>query len=150
MSLQILNEIIKKNENNFLLETKADILFSYGYIKEAKKFYKKILEKYPLNYYAQIRIFENTEIKNLSNSDTEIIFQSNKNLLYKFYNNKNVLLKYFELAKKLNKREWLKFFNFLLSIDGIDKEVFDIEIKNFKNTKDSDLFKLVNIIQNVN
>ena len=150
MSLQILNEIIKKNENNFLLETKADILFSYGYIKEAKKFYKKILEKYPLNYYAQIRIFENTEIKNLSNSDTEIIFQSNKNLLYKFYNNKNVLLKYFELAKKLNKKEWLKFFNFLLSIDGIDKEVFDIEIKNFKNTKDSDLFKLVNIIQNVN
>ena len=59
-------------------------------------------------------------------------------------------MKYFELAKKLNKKEWLKFFNFLLSINGIDKEVFDIEIKNFKNTKDSDLFKLVNIIQNVN
>ncbi len=80
MSLQNLNEIIKKNNNNFLLETKADILFSYGYTKEAKKFYKKNLEKYPLNYYAQIRIFENIEIKNLSNSDTEIIFQSNKDL----------------------------------------------------------------------
>ncbi len=150
MSLQILNEIIKKNKNSFLLETKADILFSYGYTKEAEKFYKKNLEKYPLNYYAQIRIFENIEIKNLSNNDTEIIFQNNKDLLYKFYNNKNVLLKYFELTKKLNKNEWLQFFNFLLSINDIKKEVFDIEIKNFKSTKDSDLLKLVNIIQNVN
>ncbi len=150
MSLQNLNEIIKNNENNFLLETKADILFSYGYTKEAKKFYEKNLEKYPLNYYAQIRIFENIEIKNLSNSDIEIIFQNNKDLLYKFYNNKNVLLKYFELANKLNKKEWLKFFNFLLSINDIEKEVFEIEIKNFKSTKDSDLLKFVNIIQNIN
>ena len=150
MSLQNLNEIIKKNNNNFLLETKADILFSYGYTKEAKKFYKKNLEKYPLNYYAQIRIFENIEIKNLSNSDTEIIFQNNKDLLYKFYNNKNVLLKYFELAQKLNKNEWLEFFNFFLSINDMKKEVFDIEIKNFKSTNDSDLLKLVNIIENVN
>ena len=30
------------------------------------------------------------------------------------------------------------------------KEVFDIEIKNFKSTNDSDLLKLVNIIENVN
>ncbi len=150
ISLQNLNKLIKMNKNNFLLETKADILFSYGYTKEAKKFYKKNLEKYPLNYYAQIRIFENIEIKNLSNNDTEIIFQSNKDLLYKFYNNKNVLLKYFELVKKLNKKEWLQFFNFLLSINDIEKEVFDIEIKNFKSTNDSDLLKLVIIIQNVN
>ncbi len=150
MSLQNLNEIIKNNNNNFLLETKADILFSYGYTKEAKKFYKKNLEQYPLNYYAKIRIFENIEIKKLSNSDTEIVFQSNMDLLYKFYNNKNILLKYFEVAKKLNKKEWLKFFNFLLSVNDIEKEVFDIEIKNFKSTKDSDLLKLVNIIKNVN
>ena len=127
-----------------------NILFSYGYTEEATKFYKKNLEKYPLNYYAQIRVFENIEIKNLSKSDIEIIFQNNKDLLYKFYNNKNVILKYFELAKKLNKKEWLKFFNFLLSINDIEKEVFDIEIKNFKNTKDKDLLKLVNIIKNIN
>ena len=150
MSLKNLNEIIKKNKNNFLLETKADILFSYGYTEEATKFYKKNLEKYPLNYYAQIRIFENIEIKNLSNRDIEIIFQNNKDLLYKFYNNKNVLLKYFELAQKLNKNEWLEFFNFFLSINNMEKTVFDIKIKNFKSTKDSDLLKLVNIIQNVN
>ena len=150
MSLKNLNEIIKKNKNDFLLETKADILFSYGFTDEAIKFYKKNLEKYPLNYYAQIRIFENIEIKNLSNSDTEIIFQNNKDLLYKFYNNKNVLLKYFEIAHKLNKKEWLQFFNFFLSINDIEKEIFDIEKKNFKSTKDRDLLKLVNIIENLN
>ena len=150
MSLQNLNEIIKKNKNDFLLETKADILFSYGYTKEAKKFYKKNLKKYPLNYYAQIRIFENIETNNLSKNDTEIIFQNNKDLLYKFYNNKNILLKYFELAQKLNKKEWLQFLNFFLSNNDLEKEVFDIEIKNFKSTKDSDLLKLVNIIENIN
>ena len=69
---------------------------------------------------------------------------------YKFYNNKNVLLKYFELAQKLNKKEWLQFFDFFLSINEIEKEVFDIEIKNFKNSKDKDLLKLIKIIENVN
>ncbi len=149
MSLQNLNKIIKKNKNSFLLETKADILFSYGYTEEAIKFYKKNLEKYPLNDYAQIRIFENIEIEKLSSYQTEKIFQSNKNLLYKFYNNKNVLIKYFELAQKLNKKEWLEFFKLFLSINDIEKEVFEIEIENFKNSKDSDLLKLVNKIQNV-
>ena len=151
MSLESLNEIIKKNKNNyFLLETKADILFSYGYTEEAIKFYKKNLEKYPLNDYAQIRIFENIQIKNLTSNQTETIFQSNKDLLYKFYNNKNILLKYFELAQKLNKKEWLQFFDFFLSINEIEKEVFDIGIKNFKSTKDRDLLKLVNVIENEN
>ena len=150
MSLQSLNEIIENNNNNFLLETKADILFSHGYTDEAVKFYKKNLEEYPLNYYAQIRIFENTKIRNLSNADTEIIFQNNKNLLYNYFNNKNVLLKYMELAKKLNKKEWSQFFNFILSINNIEKEVFEIQISNFKSSKDKDLLKLINIIQNLN
>ncbi len=149
MSLQSLNEIIENNNNNFLLETKADILFSHGYTNEAVKFYKKNLEEYPLNYYAQIRIFENIEIRNLSNTDTEIIFQNNKSLLYKYFNNKNILLKYIELAQKLNKKEWSQFFNFILSINNIEKEIFEIEINNFKSTKDKDLLKLINIIQNL-
>ena len=150
MSLKKLNEIIKKNKNNyFLLETKADILFSHGFTDEAVKFYKKNLDEYPLNYYAQIRIFENINIKNLSYSDTEIIFQNNKELLYKYFNNKNILLKYIELVEKLNKKEWLYFLNFVLSINSIEKEVFEIEIINFKSTKDRDLLKLVNIIQNI-
>ena len=149
MSLQSLNKLIKNNKNNFLLETKADILFSHGYTNEAVKFYKKNLEEYPLNYYAQIRIFENIEIKNLSNSDTEEIFQNNKDILYKYFNNKNVLLKYIELAQKLNKKEWLRFFNFILSINDIEKEVFELEIDNFKSTENKDLLKLINIIQKI-
>ena len=147
MSLQSLNKLIKNNKNNFLLETKADILFSHGYTNEAIKFY---LEEYPLNYYAQIRIFENIEIKNLSNSDTEEIFQNNKDILYKYFNNKNVLLKYIELAQKLNKKEWLRFFNFILSINDIEKEVIELEIDNFKSTENKDLLKLINIIQKIN
>ena len=150
MSLKNLNTIIKKNENSFLLETKADILFSYGYTKEALKFYKKNLEKYPLNSYAQIRIFENIEIKKLSDSDTEIIFQNNKDLLYRYFNNKNVLIKYIEIAQKLDKKEWLQFFNFILSINNIEKAVFEIEIKKFKSTNNKDLLKLVNIIESNN
>ncbi len=150
MSLQTLNEIIKSNNNNnFLLETKADILFSYGYTNEAIRFYKKNLEEDPLNYYAQIRIFETIEIKNLSNSDIEIIFEKNKDLLFKYFNNKNVLIKYIELAKKLNKKEWLEFFNFILSINNIEKNVFDIEINNFKSTINRDILKLINIIENL-
>jgi len=150
MSLQSLNKIIKKNKNNyFLLETKADILFSHGYTDEAVKFYKKILEMYPQNYYAQIRIFENIEIKNLSINESKIIFQNNKKLLYKYFNNKNILLKYVELAEKLNKKEWLKFFNFVLTINNIEKEVFKIEINNFKKTNNKDLLKLVNMVQNI-
>jgi len=149
MSLESLNKLIRKNKNSFLIETKADILLSHGYTEEAVKFYKKNLEKYPLNYYAQIRIFENIKIKDLSNNDIEIIFQKNKNILYKYFNNKNVLLKYMELAQKLDKKEWLEFLNFVLSINDIEKEVFDIEIANFKNTKNKDLLKLVNIIQKI-
>ena len=132
-----------------MLETKADILLSHGYTKEAIKFYKKNLEEYPLNYYAQIRIFENIEIKNLSNIETEIIFDKNKELLYRYFNNKNVLSKYIELVQKLNKKEWLEFFKFILSTNNVDKEVFEKEIINFKNTNDKDLLKLVNIIQNI-
>ncbi|MDC3083230.1 hypothetical protein OA321_02895, partial [Pelagibacteraceae bacterium] len=150
MSLKNLNEIIRKNKNNyFLLETKADILFSHGYTEEAVKFYKKSSYEYPLNYYAKIRIFENIEIKNLSSSDIETIFQENKELLYKYFNNKNILFKYIELAQELNKKEWLSFFNFVLSINDIEKEEFEIEIKNFERTENKDLLKLVNIIQNI-
>jgi len=52
-------------------------------------------------------------------------------------------------VEKLNKKEWLNFLNFVLSINSIEKEVFEIEIINFKSTKDRDLLKLVNIIQNI-
>ena len=58
-------------------------------------------------------------------------------------------MKYVELAEKLNKKEWLKFFNFVLTINNIEKEVFKIEINNFKKKNNKDLLKLVNMVQNI-
>ncbi len=147
-SLENLNTIIKEYKSSFLLETKAEILMSHGYTKEAIKFFKKNLENYPSNYYAQIRIFENINIKELSLIENETIFENNKELLYKYYNNKNILLKYLLLAQQLDRKEWIDFINFYLSIEKMDKEIFYNKMKLFKNTKDIDLLKLINKIQN--
>ena len=49
-SLKKLNLLISKyNDNTFLLETKADILLSFGYEKEAIEFYKQVLLKQVLH-----------------------------------------------------------------------------------------------------
>ena len=149
MSLKTLNEIIKKNSNSFLFETKADILFSHGYTEEAVKFYKKNLEEYPSNYYAQIRIFENIDIDSLSYDEIDQIFQKNKDLLYKYFNNQNVIFKFIELVQKLDKKEWYQFLNFILSINEIEFIDFETKIKYFKESKDKDLLRLVNLIQNI-
>ncbi len=147
-SLKNLNYIIKmENEDNFLLETKADILFSYGYTKESIKFYRKNLEIYPSNFYAQIRIFENLNNKYLSYSETEEIFDKNKDLLYKYYNNKNILLKYRRLAEDLNKKDWLLLLDFVLSYNDMNREEFYEELDYFRKTKDKDLLKFLKKIE---
>ena len=148
LSLENLNKLIKKNsENNFLLETKADILFSYGFTDEAIKFYRKNLENYPLNFYAQIRIFENINIKNLSDFEIEEIFNDNKPLLFKYFNNKNILHKYLQLAKRLNKTDWVNFLNYIFKFDQFDKKNINIEFSLFKKTKDKDLLKLIKKVE---
>ncbi len=144
MSLESLNKLIKvKNENSFLIETKADILFSYGFTDEAIRFYKKNLEIYPQNFYAQIRIFENIKTKNLSNDEINILFNKNKNLLYKFYNNKNILIKYLSLAKILKKNEWVEFFEYILKLNQYNKKDIDYNFTSFKKTQDKDLLMLI-------
>tara|TARA_X000000950_G_scaffold271589_1_gene352946 strand:- start:3656 stop:4963 length:1308 start_codon:yes stop_codon:yes gene_type:complete len=148
LSLENLNKLIKKNsENNFLLETKADILFSYGFTDEAIKFYRKNLENYPLNFYAQIRIFENINIKNLSDFEIEEIFNDNKPLLFKYFNNKNILHKYLQLANRLNKTDWVNFLNYIFKFDQFDKKNINIEFSLFKKTKDKDLLKLIKKVE---
>ncbi len=147
MSLKNLNSIINENKNSFLLETKADILFSYGFTKEAIKFYKKNLEEYPKNFYAQIRIFENTKIENLSNYEINLIFEDNKNLLFKYYNNENILLKYIELAKQLNKKEWVEFFNLYLNLNKINEKNLIDQLSSFRKNNDKDLTKLIDQIE---
>ena len=144
MSLESLNRLIKiKKENSFLIETKADILFSYGFTNEAISFYKKNLEMYPLNFYAQIRIFENIETKNLSDEKIKVIFNKNKNLLFRFSNNKNILIKYLSLAKLLNENEWVEFFEYILKLNQFDKKDIDYNFTSFKKTRNKDLLKFI-------
>ncbi len=147
-SMKMLNKLILSDKDNiFLLETKADILFSYGYIEESINFYKKVLSYYTHNYYAQIRIFENTNIEVLSLVEIENLFLSNLNLLEKFYNNKNILFTYLKISKKIKKKDWVKFLNYWLKKEN-DKELIMKNLLKFKNTKDKNLLKLTNLIYN--
>ena len=58
-SLQLLNDLLEKKQNyEYLLETKADILYSHGYSDESLKFYNKTIESYPNNHYVNKRIFD--------------------------------------------------------------------------------------------
>jgi predicted Zn-dependent protease len=62
-SLKKINFLISKNKNDYFIEeTKADILLSYGYNKEAIKFYRKVLNAQPKNNYAKYNIFINSTI----------------------------------------------------------------------------------------
>ena len=133
-SLKKLNQLIKTNENNiFLIETKADILLSYGYRNEALKFYEKVFDKYPNNKYVQIRIFNNSDYESLNENKKVELFKKNINLLFDFPNNQIINLKYLKLSKSLNKINWINF----------------LELKNIKNSFKSDLYiKDINDIEN--
>ncbi len=147
-SMKELNNLISIDKNNiFLLETKADILFSYGYINEAIRFYKKVVNELPDNYYAKIRILENTKIEELSIEESEKIFNQNLNLLSNYYNNKNILLTYLKLSKYTNRNDWNKFLNFWINKKNNKREIKERLIK-FKKTKDKELLDLVNLIYN--
>ena len=90
-SLKKLNSLISKYPDNiFLIETKADILYSYGFTDESE-FYNKVLNDSPNNLYSQIRIFENLNFDKFTLIEKQHLFYKNLNLLEKFYNNKNIL-----------------------------------------------------------
>ena len=145
-SLTELNKLILRNKNNtFLIETKADILFSYGYINESIRFYEKVLSNFPENNYAQIRIFENQNIENLNKNEINSMFIKNLNLLEKYYNNKNLLLKYMKLAEKGEMIEWYNFLYFWLN-KNTEKEIVIKNLNIFKKTSNKNLLKLIEII----
>lgn len=150
-SLKKINNLITTYPSNvYLIETKADILFSYGYTEEALQFYAKNLESEPNNKYAQIRIFTNTRIDNLTTIETENFFLENLNLLNNYYNNKNILLKYLEIAEKNKMDDWKNFISFLLSINLLELDDFLNKLNNFKKTNDINLLNLIEIIYNEN
>ena len=145
-SLKIINELIKKHQNNFfLLETKADILFSYGYIKEAIQFYKILNNKFPNNIYIQVRIFENTNYENLTKEELDNFFSDNLNLIKKFYNNKKIILMYIRLSELSNKNEWNSFLNYWIKKDDKKKLLIE-DLNKFKETNDEDMLNLIELI----
>ena len=134
-------------DNIFLLETKADILFSYGYTKESIEFYKKVLKVYPANEYAQIRIFSNVNIDKLSIVNAEDLFLKNLNLLKKYHNNKNILEIYMKLAKKNDNSDWVNFLNFWINTKRNNHELIKKNLDKFSKTNDKNLLELINLIK---
>ena len=146
-SLSLINELIINNkENHYLYETKADILFSHGYKKEAVKFYKKVFNKYPKNKYVQIRIFNNTDELLISKDEKNKIFQNNINLLFEFPKNKILYLKYKKLSEALDKTNWVLFFNVYNTKNSIsNNEYFNKLSYIINNSEDKNLIKLLKI-----
>ena len=146
-SLLLINELIINNkENYYLYETKADILFSHGYKKEAVKFYKKVFNKYPKNKYVQIRIFNNTEEFLISKDEKYKLFQNNINLLFDFPKNKILYIKYKKISEILNKVECVLFFNVYNIKDNIKKNEYINKLNYIINiSKDKNLIKLLKI-----
>ena len=144
-SLSVINNLIKNNkENYFLFETKADILLSFGYKKEAIKFYKKVFNKYPKNKYVQIRIFNNTDLILISQFEKYKLFKNNINLLFNFPKNKILYLKYKDISESLNKSDWSLFFNTFSIKDTIKKNEYIDRLNYIANkTKDKNLKKLL-------
>jgi predicted Zn-dependent protease len=142
-SLKKINLLMLMNKKDyFILETKADILLSYGYNKEAIKFYRKVLEAQPNNNYAKYNIFINLILNQVNFEFNKEIFLNNLNLLKYFPNNQNILLKYYDLAKLLKYNEWILFFETLLFQN---KDANKILNQLNKQTKDYNLKKIIKL-----
>lgn len=140
-SLKKINLLISRNSNNlFLIETKADILLSFGYNKEAIEFYNKVLEVHPKNQYVKFNIFINSNFTNEKEEDVKMKFSQNQNLLKLFPNNKVLIAKLNKIAKVLKYSEWSVFFETLL----LNKNKRKPKLINLENkTKDINLKKLI-------
>ena len=143
LSLNNLNSILLKyKKNSFLLETKADILLSYGYNKEALDFYQKVLNKQPQNNYIKFNIFMNSKLISIDKKNKKKIFVDHINLIKFFSNNKAFIKKYYNLSKTLKYKDWESFFEIIL----FKKNNLEIELKQLlQNTTDNNLKKLIKL-----
>ena len=149
-SLKLLNNLIKKNPNNyFLYETKGDILYAGGYLEEAMLFYQKSNQKNPNNNYVQKRVFDIkfSLIDEKNKNDTLKLFQEYIFLIKLYSSNNDFKNKYKKLSKSAKKFYWLEYFiaeeKYLNK--EIQKEEFILKIKLLKNkTKDLNLINLIN------
>ena len=112
-SLQLLNNLLGKKQNyDYILETKADILYSHGYSEESLKFYNKIIKSYPNNHYVNKRIFDiKFTSENFENIDFfDSVFDDFSFLLNIFHNDKELISKFKQIAEKNNKTDWINYF----------------------------------------
>ena len=142
-SLKKINLLISKyDKNHFLIETKADILLSYGYNNEAIKFYRKVLNYQPNNNYVKYNIFINLDLNETEIKFKKKIFLNNLNLLKYFPNNKNIITQYYNLVKILEYDEWILFFEILL----FEKQDSKIKLNKLKKqTEDYNLKKIIKL-----
>ena len=141
-SLIIINDLINKYPANiFLVETKADLLFAHGYTKEASQFYKKVLKKYPDNYYIKKRIFE---IEFESFEEKTYLFNSQyfseySDLIFIFEKDDILLKKFRKLGIYIKNDEWVNYINAQLCINEQlykkAKKLLNEIIINSKNIK---------------
>ena len=142
-SLKKINFLISKNKNDYFIEeTKADILLSYGYNKEAIKFYRKVLQTQPNNNYAKYNIFVNLILDPTDYEFNKEFFLDNINLLKYFPNNQNILIKYYDLANYLNYNDWVLFFETLLFKNQDTNKILQ---QLNKQTKDYNLKKIIKL-----
>jgi len=142
-SLKKINLLISKNKNNYFIEeTKADILLSHGYNKEAIKFYKKVLQSQPDNIYAKYNIFVNLTLNQKDDEINKKIFLNNLGLIKFFPKNQNILIKYYDLAKLLKYNDWILFFETLIFQKKDAKKTFN---QLNKKTKDYNLKKIIKL-----
>ncbi len=142
-SLKKINLLISKNKNDYFIEeTKADLLLSYGYTKEAIRFYRKVLQSQPNNNYAKYNIFVNSTLNPTNYEFNKKKFLNNLNLLKYFPNNRNIIVKYYDLAKILKYNEWILFFETLLFKNKDANQIFN---QLNKQTKDYNLKKILKL-----
>ena len=146
-SLKLLNNFINDNkENYFLYETKADILMSYGYNKQAIKFYEKTLTKFPKNKYAQLAIFNNTNIDNFSIEEKIQSFEDNLDLLFQFPYSEILYLNFYNLSVDIKKTNWSNFLNLYKNKKNINEEEYNKQINNLiRIDNDKKLNKLLKL-----
>ena len=150
-SLKLLNKLILQFPDNiYLVETKADILISYGYKKEAIKFYKKVLDVIPDNNYAKLRIFLNLDIDSLNYNQKKQLFNEYINLLFDFPKSIKITGKYNELSYDLNKKNWIDYFSLVNNNKNLDKNIYNNKMEELmKKTNDTKLIKLIKKSKNI-
>ena len=148
-SLQILNGLLEKKQNQiFIFETKADILYSNGFLNESELFYTKVINSYPDNIYVSKKIFEikfsllkvNDKIENIN------LLNKYSFLLEKFTNNIILKKKFIQLANKSKQYEWIEYFKTEKKIyekNTNKKEIIEMMIEIKKNTSNESIIRLI-------